>query len=65
MKNVLKIIAGTLFLPFLFLGIVIAIIKTIIVLFLGLAWKKGDDWHMELMIKADNFMKWLSNGKND
>jgi len=45
--------------PFLILGGIIAVVKTLIVAFFGLAWQKGDDWHGYLLMKLNDFMQWI------
>lgn len=59
MKYLLKLLTGTFFLPFLILGGIIAVVKTLIIVSFGLAWQKGDDWHRYLLMKLNDFMEWI------
>jgi hypothetical protein len=59
MKQALKALTGLLFLPFIILGGIIAVVKTLFVITFGLSWQKGDDWHGYLLMQLDGFMKWL------
>lgn len=59
MKYTIKILIGTLYLPFLVLGGIIAVTKFLIVSTFGLAWQKGDDWYQYLMMRLDALLDWL------
>lgn len=59
MKYILKIMTGICFLPFLILGGVIAVIKTLIVISFGIAWDRGNYWHGYLLGKVNDFLQWV------
>ncbi len=63
MKYILKAVTGIIFLPFIILGGIIAVVKTLFKLTFGLAWKIGDDGFIYLLGKVDNFMVWIKNDK--
>ncbi len=58
MKYILTLLTAIFFTPFILIGGIIALIKTLFVLTFGLAWQKGDDWHGYLLNKINDFMKW-------
>lgn len=59
MKYTLKLLTGICFLPFLILGGIIAVVRTLFVSTFGLSWQKGDDWHGYLLMKLNDFMQWI------
>lgn len=59
MKTILKIITSLLVLPFIILGGVIAVVRTLYSLTFGLAWMKGDDWYGFLLGKSNDFFQYI------
>ena len=59
MKYILKLITGFLFMPWLILGGLIAVVRTLFTLTFEMAWEKGDDWYVYLLGKSDDFLQWL------
>ena len=60
MKYILKLITALIFIPSFILAGIIAIIKTIIVVFFFFSWNTGDEWHEYFFKKIRYFMKWLN-----
>jgi len=61
MKTILRTLIVLCFFPFMLLGGIIAIVKTLIICTFGFAYKRGDDWHINLMEKINNLLRWLKN----
>ena len=59
MKNLLIVFVWLFFLPFLILAAAIAIIRVMFSVTLAVSWEMGDEWHVYLLKRADDFMQWL------